>query len=200
MPGKERFNIVVAGVGGQGLLTLGRIMGNAAIEAGEEITIAETHGLSQRGGSLIVQIRIGPGESPMIPRGAAHLIIGLEALETARQIVYANKETVIVMNNFIWPPPLKDYPDIDQIISKIKERELKLYIVDANKIAEEVTGSIVAANMAILGYAYAVDPRLEERISKDAVEKAIIKTFRGKIAEANLAAFRKGYEIGKKET
>ncbi len=197
MPG--RYNIVVAGVGGQGLLTLGRILGNAAIEAGQEITIAETHGLSQRGGSLIVQIRIGPGESPMIPRGAAHLLIGLEALETARQIIYANKNTKIVMNRFIWPPPLQLYPDIEQIISKIRERKLKLYIVDANKISEEITGTIISANVAILGYTLAIDKELSEKISLEHVEKGMQKVFRGKTLETNLQVLRKAYQIGEKE-
>ncbi len=195
---KERYNIILAGVGGQGLLTLGRILGNAAIIAGEEITIAETHGLSQRGGSLIVQIRIGPGESPMIPRGAAHLIIGLEALETGRQIVYANRNTKIVMNEFLWPPPLALYPDINQIIEKIRERGLKLYVFNANKLSEELTGSIISANVALLGYTIAIDEELSKRISIEQVDKALERVFRGKVLEMNRKVLWKAYEVGGK--
>lgn len=195
----RRYNIVVAGVGGQGLLTLGRVLGNAAIEAGIDATIAETHGLAQRGGSLIVQVRLGEGESPMVPRGAADLLMGLEALETARRIIYANKDTRIVMNNFIWPPPLETYPDIDQIIGKIRERGLKLYIVDANKISEEITGTIISANMAILGFAYAVDPGLQERLEYRHLEKALERVFRGKILEINKKVLAAAYELGKKQ-
>ncbi len=195
---KERYNIILAGVGGQGLLTLGRILGNAAIIAGEEITIAETHGLSQRGGSLIVQIRIGPGESPMIPRGAAHLIIGLEALETGRQIVYANRNTKIVMNEFLWPPPLALYPDINQIIEKIRERGLKLYVFNANKLSEELTGSIISANVALLGYTIAIDEELSKRISIEQVDKALERVFRGKVLEMNRKVLWRAYEVGGK--
>ncbi len=195
---KERYNIILAGVGGQGLLTLGRILGNAAIIAGEEITIAETHGLSQRGGSLIVQIRIGPGESPMIPRGAAHLVIGLETLETGRQIVYANENTKIVMNEFLWPPPLALYPDIDQIIEKIRERGLKLYVFNANKLSEELTGSIISANVALLGYTMAIDDELSKRISIEQVDKALEKVFRGKVLEMNRRVLWRAYEEGGK--
>ncbi len=194
--GLRRYNIVVAGVGGQGLLTLGRIIGNAAIEAGEEITIAETHGLSQRGGSLIVQIRIGPGESPMIPRGGADLIIGMEAIETARQMVYANRNTLIVMNKFIWPPPLSQYPDIDQIIEKIRERELKLYVFDANKLSVEITGSIISANVALLGYILAIDKKLTTRINIEHVRKGMSRVFRGKILETNLKVLDEAYRRG----
>ncbi|MEM4476465.1 MAG: 2-oxoacid:acceptor oxidoreductase family protein, partial [Desulfurococcaceae archaeon] len=90
----KRFNILIAGVGGQGLLTLGELIGSAAIESGVDVTIAEVHGLSQRGGSVVVHVRLGPGSSPVIPRGAADLLIGLEAIETARYIDYANKESL----------------------------------------------------------------------------------------------------------
>jgi indolepyruvate ferredoxin oxidoreductase beta subunit len=196
----RRYNIVLAGVGGQGLLTLGRVLGNAAIAAGIDATIAETHGLSQRGGSLIVQVRLGEGESPMIPRGAADLIIGLEALETARRIIYANKDTRIVMNKFIWPPPLEIYPDIEQIIEKIRERGLKLYIIDANRVSEEITGTIISANMAMLGYAYAVDHGLREWLSYNDLEKGLERVFRGKVLELNKKVLRRAYEIGLKET
>ncbi len=192
----ERYNIVLAGVGGQGLLTLGRILGNAAIIAGREITIAETHGLAQRGGSLIVQVRIGPGESPMIPRGAAHLIMGMEALETGRQIVYANKDTRIVMNKFIWPPPLSLYPDIKDIIQKIRERGLKLYVYDANRVSEELTGTIISANVALLGYTLAVDEGLSSRLGIRDVDKALEKVFRGRVLELNRKVLWKAYRDG----
>ncbi len=195
----KRYNIVIAGVGGQGLLTLGRILGNAAIEAGEEITIAETHGLSQRGGSLIVQIRIGPGESPMIPRGAADLIIGMEAIETARQIIYANPETLIIMNKFIWPPPLSQYPDLEQIIKKIRERGVKLYVFDANKLSTEITGSIISANVALLGYTLAIDEKLASRINIEHVKKGMNRVFRGKTLEINLKVLEEAYKRGMEE-
>ncbi len=194
-----RYNILVTGVGGQGLLTLGRIVGNAAILAGMDATIAETHGLSQRGGSLIVQIRLGEGESPLIPRGAADLIIGMEVLETARRIVYANPNTRVAMNKFLWPPPLADYPDLEQVVNKIKETGVKLYMIDANKISEDVVGSVISANMVMLGFAYAVDEGLKKLFEKKHFLQAMVKVFRGKAVELNKKAFEAGYEEGLKQ-
>ena len=102
------------------------------------------------------------------------------------------------MNKFLWPPPLADYPDIDNIINEIRSRNIKLYVVDANKISEEIVGTIISANMAILGYAYAVDEGLQERISYEHLEKALEKVFRGKVLELNKKVLRKGYEEGLK--
>jgi len=101
-----RYNIFIAGVGGQGLLTIGRILGTAAIEAGHDVTVAEVHGLSQRGGTLNIHVRIGPGEAPIIPRGATDLYIALEALEAVRYSEYVSTKSKIVINKFLWPPPL----------------------------------------------------------------------------------------------
>ncbi len=193
----SRYNILLAGVGGQGLLTLGTIIGNAAILSDVNVTIAETHGLSQRGGSLVVHIRLGEGESPLIPKGAAHLIIGLEALETARYVEYANKDSTIIMNEFLWPPPLSKTPSIKDIIENIK-KNAKLYVVDANSIALKETGLIVTANTVILGYALAVEPELKKIIDVNVVEKALEKVFKGKALELNKKALRKGYEEGLK--
>ncbi len=190
-----RYNIVLVGVGGQGLLTVGRIIGNAAIAEGIEATIAETHGLSQRGGSLMVQIRLGPGSSPMVPVGAADLLMGLEALETARYIYYANPSTRVVMNRFLWPPPLTKTPSLENIIEVIS-KHLKLYVVDANGIAERETGMVLAANTALLGAAYAIDKGLRERISRGSMEEGMKRVFRGRILELNIKAFNAGYEEG----
>ncbi len=192
-----RYNIVLVGVGGQGLLTVGRIIGNAAIAEGVEVTIAETHGLSQRGGSLMVQIRLGPGSSPMVPVGAADLLMGLEALETARYISYANKETRVVMNKFLWPPPLTKTPSLENIIDVISSR-LKLYVVDANTIAEKETGMVLTANTVLLGAAYAIDRGLRERLSRESIEEGLKKVFRGRILELNTKAFYAGYREGEK--
>ncbi len=194
----KRYNLLLAGVGGQGLLTLGSIIGNAAIVRGYNITIAETHGMSQRGGSLVVHIRIGEGESPLIPHGATNLLIGMEAIETARYIPYCSRETAIVMNKFIWPPPLAETPSLEQLVGEIKKRVENLYIVDANRIAIEETGLIVTANTVALGYAVAVVDSLSKLFSIEDIEKGIERVFKGKALELNKKALHRGYEEGLK--
>lgn len=191
-----RYNIFIAGVGGQGLLTLGRILGNAAIEAGHDVTVAEVHGLSQRGGTLNVQVRIGRGEAPTIPRGATDLFMALEALEAIRYSEYIGPETRVVINKFIWPPPLARYPGMETIIDKLRENNLKLYLVDANGISKKIIGTIISANIAILGYAYAIDPGLQKLLEYKHLEKGLEKVFKGKILELNKKVLETAYKEG----
>ncbi len=193
----SRYNILLTGVGGQGLLTLGAVIGAAAIENCVDVTVAETHGMSQRGGSLVVHVRLGEGASPLIPRGAANLILGMEAIETARNIVYANKDTLIVMNNFLWPPPLSKYPSLEDLINEISRRA-RLYLVDAYGLAKEETGLIVTGNMLLLGYALAVDDGLRNYIDIEAVERGMEKIFHGKALELNRRVLWRGYREGEK--
>ncbi len=194
-----RYNIFLAGVGGQGLLTLGRILGNAAIEAGHDVTVAEVHGLSQRGGTLNVQVRIGPGEAPTIPRGAVDLFIALEALEAVRYSEYIGPETRVVLNKFIWPPPLAKYPSLETILEKLGEKNIKIHLVDANGISKKITGTIISANIAILGYAYAIDPGLQKLLEYKHLEKGLEKVFRGKVLELNKKVLEEAYKEGLKK-
>ena len=194
-----RYNIFLAGVGGQGLLTLGRILGNAAIEAGHDVTVAEVHGLSQRGGTLNVQVRIGPGEAPTIPRGAVDLFIALEALEVVRYSEYIGPETRVVLNKFIWPPPLAKYPSLETILEKLGEKNIKIHLVDANGISKKITGTIISANIAILGYAYAIDPGLQKLLEYKHLEKGLEKVFRGKVLELNKKVLEEAYKEGLKK-
>ena len=193
-----RYNIFVAGVGGQGLLTLGRVLGNAATEAGHDVTVAEVHGLAQRGGTLNVQVRIGPGEAPTIPRGATDLFVALEALEVIRYSEYIGPHTRVVLNKFLWPPPLAKYPDFDQIRSRLEEKGVKVYVVDANGISKKLLGIIISANIAILGYSYAIDEGLQKLLEYKHLEKGLEKVFKGKVLELNKQVLREGYEEGLK--
>lgn len=194
----KRYNILLAGVGGQGLLTLGSIIGNAAIEEGIDVIIAETHGLSQRGGSLVVHVRLGEDSlSPITPRGAVDLLIGLEAIETYRYLHYAGKETIVVMNKFLWPPPLAKTPSLEDIVDAITKTGVKLYVVDAIGEAKKSTGLAITANSLILGYAYAVDKRFQEIINIDSLKKSLEHVFSGKTLELNKKALLRGIELGK---
>jgi len=194
----KRYNIFIVGVGGQGLLTLGRIFGNAAIEAGHNVTVAEVHGLAQRGGTLNVQVRIGPGEAPTIPHGATDLFIALEALEAIRYSSYIGEHTRVVVNKFIWPPPLSKYPDLEQISLKLREKGVKPYFVDANEISRKASGTVISANIAILGFSYAVDEGLRNLLEYRHLEKSLQKVFSGKVFEINKVILRLGYEEGRK--
>lgn len=145
-------NVLAVGVGGQGLITFGRILAEAAILNGVKVLTAEVHGMAQRGGSVVTHIRIGDVESPLIPLNGAHVIISMELLEAARYVNYANKETLLILNRRLIRPniPGVKMPKMDDIIEKIKSSGLKTMVLDADKLAEEA-GSYVSANMFMLG-------------------------------------------------
>ncbi|WP_042667232.1 indolepyruvate oxidoreductase subunit beta [Desulfurococcus amylolyticus] len=193
---KTRFNLVLSGVGGQGIITLGRLIGLGCMHAGVDVSIAEVHGMSQRGGSVIVHVRIGEGESPIIPVGGADTIISLELFEGARSLVYADKGTTLVVNDFLWPPPLVKYPPRDTILAAISGKGLTYYLYDANKVSMEVSGSVVSSNIALLGFALAVDKQLSKYIELSDIEWAIEKTLRGHLVDINKRLLKKSYEDG----
>uniref|UniRef100_A0A7C4NLP8 Pyruvate ferredoxin oxidoreductase n=1 Tax=Staphylothermus marinus TaxID=2280 RepID=A0A7C4NLP8_STAMA len=193
-----RYNVFIAGVGGQGLLTLGRLLGYAAIEAGYDVTVAEVHGLSQRGGTLNVHVRIGSGEAPVIPTGGSNLFIALEALEAIRYSKFIGKDTTVVINDFLWPPPLSKYPSMEEILNKLRVLNNKVYVVDANAISKKIIGNIISSNIAIMGFSYAVDHGLKNRVKYECIERALEKIFRGKALELNKMVLREGFEEGLK--
>jgi len=189
------INIVVVGVGGQGLLTLSRLLVESALAKGYDALAAETHGMSQRGGSVIVYVRIGKEVlAPTIPPGFADYILSTELMETVRNGVYARKDTVVVVNTKII------YPALPGIIKRVSEDEVlkwlrqhieRLYPIPASSIAESL-GAPQSTNMVILG---AASTLLRDYIDLEYLKKAVLRVGRGKIAELNLRAYLQGREI-----
>ncbi|MHA1663861.1 MAG: 2-oxoacid:acceptor oxidoreductase family protein, partial [Candidatus Thorarchaeota archaeon] len=97
----KTFNIMFAGVGGQGLMLLSAILGKAAVDSGLKVMTGEQHGLSQRQGSIYVHFRVGEPISPLIPYGRADMMIAMEASEALRYIEYLKKDGVVIMSNRI---------------------------------------------------------------------------------------------------
>jgi len=148
-----KINILIAGVGGQGIITLGKILANAALESGLRAIVAETHGLSQRGGAVNVHVRIGDNViSPLIPFGEADYILGLEAMEVLRNLIYASKSrTLILINRQVIRPVLPkvkvlSFEEIDKRLS-----EFKRIWFDAFEIAQK-TNNPKGVNIAVLGF------------------------------------------------
>jgi len=168
-------NVLAVGVGGQGLITFGRVLAEAAILNGVKVLTAEVHGMAQRGGSVVTHIRLGDVESPLIPLNGAHVIVSMELLEAARYINYANKETILILNKRLIRPniPGVKMPKMDEIIEKIKSIGLKTVILEADKLAEEA-GSYVSANMVMLG-ALLGSKILDGFVKLENVEKVISK-------------------------
>jgi indolepyruvate ferredoxin oxidoreductase beta subunit len=188
-------DIILAGVGGQGILSIAATIGLAAVDMGLFLKQAEVHGMSQRGGDVQSHLRISDREiaSDLIPYGKADLIISVEPMESLRYLPMLSPEGWVITNTkpFINIP---NYPDQDELIKEIKSLPNHIAL-DADKIAREI-GSAKSANMVILG---ASSPFLE--IPFENLEKAIEKLFGRKgesVIKANKEALTAGLNFTEK--
>lgn len=195
-----RYNIAISGVGGLGILTLGRIFSRAAMFMGKKVIMSEIHGLAQRYGAVFVHVRLSDGEdlAPTIPRGGAHLSVALEPVESLRVVDVLGENTVVVMNtNVIYPPTvaigLEKYPDVDTIIAELENIVKKVYAFNVLEIAKKY-GDPRVQNTVLLGMASKIP---DVPLSKDAFIYALKQEFSKKprVLEINIKAFEEGRKI-----
>jgi len=187
---KKNFNIVIAGTGGQGLITLTQIIAEAALIEGLDVKTSELHGLSQRGGSVETHIRFGKKVfSPLVSLGSADLILGLEILEGLRALPYANQETTFLINKFFLFFP--GIPTEKEIIKKLKKITRNLKLIPASEICQRELGKEVVSGIYLLGYA--VHKNLIP-LKPESILKAIKKTVSEKYLDLN----QKAFELAKK--
>jgi len=188
------LNILVVGVGGQGILTLSRVLGEAAVASNLDVLVAETHGLSQRGGSVAVHVRIGWGvEAPLIPQGEADIVLGLELLEALRAAPSLRRGGVIVADLILIPPSIPGVkaPSLEDVVGALRSLDIELHLVHASDAAKKL-GDARVANMYLLGYAYQ-RTRLRVLVEEKAIESAILRLPN---PELNLKAFKLGLASG----
>jgi len=189
-----KSDIILAGVGGQGILSIATVLGEGALAGNLYLKQAETHGMSQRGGAVYSHLRISdqPIFSDLIPGGSADLILSVEPMESLRYLPYLS-ETGFLVTNITPFVNIPDYPDVDQLMEEI--RKLPRYIaIDADAIAREV-GSSRASNMVMLG---AASPFIDIEFSR--IENGIRTIFARKgeeIVRMNLDALRRGRDFAK---
>ena len=187
-----KVDIILAGVGGQGILSIAAILGEAALSENLFLKQAETHGMSQRGGAVYSHLRISDKEiaSDLIPSGSAELILSVEPMESLRYLPYLSPKGYLVTNTTPFEN-IVNYPNIDDIITEVKKQPRSIAI-DADKIAEEI-GNKRISNVVILG---AATPFIELNTEKiEAGIKRIFSKKGDKIVEMNLKAFRAGREF-----
>lgn len=186
-----KCDIIVAGVGGQGTLSVSSIIASAAMSEGLSVRQSEVHGMSQRGGAVVTNLRISdqPIASDLIPRGTASMILSIEPLEGLRYLEYLSPDgTLVSSSNPVVNIP--DYPNLNALLETIRELPHSV-LVDGEEIARR-SGSIRATNMVMVGAAAPLLP-----IQPETIERFIQKSFGSKgerAVEANIKAFRAGRE------
>ncbi|MCD8179607.1 MAG: indolepyruvate oxidoreductase subunit beta [Tannerellaceae bacterium] len=187
-----KTDIILSGVGGQGILSIAAVIGEAALKEGLYMKQAEVHGMSQRGGDVQSNLRLSnqPIASDLIPKGQADLIISLEPMESLRYLPYLKKEGWLVTNSqpYINIP---NYPDMDKVMEELNKLPQKV-ILDVEAIAREVA-TARAANIVMLG---AATPFIGIEYAK--IEEGVRRIFDRKgpeVVDMNLRALKAGYDI-----
>lgn len=182
-------NILLAGVGGQGILTIAAILDTAALNNGLFFKQSEVHGMSQRGGAVQSHVRIGDGNiyADLIPKGKADIIISMEPMESLRYLPYLKKDGCIITDTTPYLN-IDKYPNEKEIYAAIDTYENHLYF-DATKIAKQV-GNTRAANLVLLGAAATHIP-IKERALIAAI-KTLFNRKGDRIVDINLKAFETG--------
>ena len=191
-----KFDIVLAGVGGQGVLSLSAIIASGAMKEGLFVKQSEVHGMAQRGGAVLANLRLSdkPIASDLIPKGNAAMILSMEPLESLRYLSYLRPDGALITST---TPVVNipDYPNLEELLAKIRSVPGSL-LLDSDHIAK-VAGSARAANMVMVGAASHLLP-----VKVETMEHYIEGTFKKKgeqVVEVNLKAFRAGREVFTKE-
>ncbi len=196
---KDPYNIIVAGVGGQGNVLGSQLIGTVLVNQGYKVTIGETYGASQRGGSVMSHVRISSKRQygPLIPPRSADLVIALEPSEAARVLAkYGNRCTVAVVNTRpIYSIDVTSgaipYPDMDSLLKKIRSLTSETYFLDATDNALKM-GNPILANIIMLG---AVSAAGMLPLTESGLEKAISEVLSPERVPVNLEAFSIGKEL-----
>jgi len=177
---------VVAGVGGQGILFATRLLEDAALRLGLPVVGAETHGMAQRGGSVLSHFRVGPYRSPLVRRGSAHCLLGMNLAETCRQAAYVRPDGLAFIN--CKPGETDGSP----VIGHLEERGVEVWTYDADGAAMRM-GAPALANVGLLGCASA-HPRFPFDLEQ--IHAAVERVSPARFKDLNLAALREGHEHG----
>jgi indolepyruvate ferredoxin oxidoreductase, beta subunit len=192
------YNILLLGVGGQGIILASNILSNLAFKLGLDIKKSEIHGMAQRGGNVESHVRIGDEVfSPLIPKGEADFVISMEQVEPLRHICFPKKSAVILVSTQAVVPPSvtsgsEVYPSCEDTKAELNRHFNKVAMIDVPAIMKK-TNNFKAANIIMLGALSTFMP-----YPSQIWEDVIGQTLPARILESNLVAFAKGRTVGKK--
>ena len=195
----REFNIVIAGVGGQGAILMAEILGEAATIEGLKVRGSEILGMAVRGGPVSSIIRVGSEVyGPLVPEGKGDVLVGLEPTEALRNIAYLSKNGIAIINTRPIVPytvllGLTKYPQMRNVLETLRGKSRDVIALDATKLAKEA-GTPVAANMIMLG-ALAGTGKLP--MKNEMLKKVMKAHFFRKMARINIKAFDLGFEVSR---
>ena len=187
-----KFDLIIVGVGGQGVILASDIIGRSAVKEGMPVRSAETHGMAQRGGSVENHIRIGINFGPLIPEGDADALLGFEPVEAIRCSHLLSRDGIAIINTErIIPVSVSSgaftYPDVESLFKEVKKVFRNVITLNATKIAKKA-GDVMTANTVMLGVLARYLP---------IKEKTIIQTLKESVPKSLLEANLKAFELGK---
>jgi indolepyruvate ferredoxin oxidoreductase, beta subunit len=190
---KKSFDVLIVGIGGQGTILASNVLGDACVIEGRHVRGAETHGMSQRGGSVETHIRIDGKFGSLIAPGTADLLIAFDVLEALRYRHFLKPDGVMIVNREIVVPTSvfsgkQPVPTIDEVEAELKAGSAKVILVDATGIAAKA-GNPLAANIVLLGAASDKLPLAVESLSE-----AVRRNVPPKTVQINEKAFDLGKE------
>jgi indolepyruvate ferredoxin oxidoreductase beta subunit len=191
----KKMDVLVTGVGGQGVVLASDIIGETALMAGFDVKKTDTLGMAQRGGSVVSHVRLAEKVwSPLIKEGDVDLLLAFEKLEAARWSHYLKPGAIAIINSYEQPPlsvslGQEKYPADDEIAAALQRRTDLIYFINANKISKEL-GNVRTLNILMLGCFSAFAP-IDVTIWKECISRRMPENIR----EINLTAF----EMGRKE-
>lgn len=192
-----KFDLVIAGVGGQGNILASQVVAKCAMDAGYNVVNTETKGAAQRGGSVLSHVRIADGEifSPLVPAGQADVLLGFEPLEALRYIGLLNKNGKFIINTAPVPTILAnmkvdEYPSTEQMIETIKARGLSGHFLAATQAAKEL-GGVLLTNVVMLGAFAAVSDVLPGEL----ILAKLLSLVDEKFHQDDIRAFNRGREL-----
>ncbi len=191
----KKMDVLITGVGGQGVVLASDIIGETAIAAGFDVKKTDTLGMAQRGGSVVSHVRMGEKVwSPLIKEGEVDLILAFEKLEAARWSHYLKSGAVVVINDYEQPPQSvslgqEKYPTDKELVAALKRRTDKIYIIDGNKKVKEL-GNVRTLNIFMLGCFAAFAP-MDDKFWQASITQRMPENIR----DINLKAFA----LGRKE-
>jgi indolepyruvate ferredoxin oxidoreductase beta subunit len=192
----KEFNVLITGVGGQGVILMSELLGGAAVKDKLKVRGSEILGMAVRGGSVTSAIRLGEDVyGPLIPDGKCSALVGMEPSEALRNITCLSKSSLVILNTAVTVPftvPLgqSSYPTLEVILEKLNKAAEKVIQLDAAKLALEA-GNLLTTNVVMLGALFGTE-RLPIKVAT--IKETIEERFPAKVAPVNMKAFDLGYE------